>query len=217
MPPYEVPGRHRDSRAAQRPPIPRRSGEQPASGSWLRRAVLVALAVTVVIDVTLIVLHELQSRANERFAAPALFVPAPATTTPSPSPTPAPAEPSATITRRPLRAATVSLTPVRRTPARTSPAPSSPTPPSRSPSPRQTQLLGPNNLGRALAGYCRSVGGRGTAAALTRDGWLCLSLFDDPRPIDMDDACHYLYGSTAQARQLDASDQRSWRCYQVTP
>ncbi|RZU53170.1 hypothetical protein EV385_5056 [Krasilnikovia cinnamomea] len=209
MPPYEDSGRHRN-----RSRRPAGAAEKPvpsAGSSWLRRAVLVALAVTVVIDLTLIVLHELQSRANEIRAVP-VFVPAPATSSPSPSPTPTRAQPRAT-TRRSAHAATVSLTPVRRTPSRTA----SPTPPPPSPSPRRTQLLGPDNLGRALAGYCRSTEGRGTAAALTRDGWFCVRLFERPRPIDMDAACRDLYGSAARARQLDASDQRSWRCYRVSP
>ncbi|BFU45786.1 hypothetical protein [Krasilnikovia sp. MM14-A1004] len=216
MPPYELSGRHRDPRARRlprRPRHPQPPSAPPAGRNWLRRAVLVALAVTVVIDVTLIVLHELQSRANEARAAQALFIPAPSTTAaPSPRPTLLRAQPRAT--RRPTRTATTSAT-VRRTPTRSAPASTSP--PSRSPSPRPSQLLGPNNLGRAVAGYCRSAGGRGTAAALTRDGWFCVRMFDDARPVDMDAVCRDLYGPAAWARQLDASDQWSWRCYRYTP
>ncbi|GAB1646250.1 hypothetical protein KRMM14A1259_66730 [Krasilnikovia sp. MM14-A1259] len=223
MPPYEVSGRHRDPRLAPGyTQQPRRPGPSAPTPSRLRQALLAALVVTLVIDITLFVLHEMQARANERDAflplPPAVSFPAPATTTPKPSRSPARAKPRATTA--PPRTVATSLIRVRRSPSRTTttPAPTTTAPQSpRSTPTSRSQLLGPNNLGQALAGYCESSGGRGTGVGLARDGWYCVQWPDRAWRIDMDAACRQLYGSPVRARLLDSTDQRSWRCYRDTP
>lgn len=200
MLPFDLVGRHRAPgprvRVALRLAIPRHS--EPPSGEAVTPATRTKLLFFAVLVVVALGIRPDGAAPPVAISPP---VPAPVVSA-APATSPAPSPHLALQRRRTVNRL---------------PAPTRKPTPSPAPSPSEIGtspvLLGPADLGGSLNDYCRQGYGQLTAAFVTRDGWVCVTLLQRPHPIDLGDFCRSLYGARAVARLTDTRDQRSWRCY----